>query len=687
MATDLSPDYIDTATAAELRGVTRRAIDLEARRNDWDTYIVDQPGGGRKQFIAVRHFPVAVQNEWAVRVAESHAANLPAAVAAEHDDWSDTAQDDREKALARWNIVRAWRTECAAARAAHRRIGDVETLFVNNLPASDLITLKVTGVSIQTVRRWDKTARNAGVTVYPALLADHRKGVVGRPPSSAKAMAAERWCRSFIQERGAVTLTAKYLWRVYRDKQPDHKCSLRWFQNMVRTAKLDLGGRALFAGKQSTAYKNSKPRIATRPDLLPGECWEVDGKTMNNLIISPTVVHPNPARRLLMRPTIVYFRDRASGFIPGFCLTPTENFQSLMCAWAQAVIRWGLPQKVISDGAGSFYNAWTATCDFAERKRVTKAVTRARDLLVTGYTGFFDQFGVTLHRSIPGNPQSKAIEPANKLFHDFEASHSIFTGRKKEERPEVFSATIQQLYRKFGDVVEDWAEYVAHLTAWIDLYNDTPRPELSTVDGEMLSPREYYIRFDHRKVTRAEVETNTLLRFPKTATVHSGVLDVGNIRYGHGEFRLFEGRTLYVYPDYNNIEHLRLGSAHGQLWETPAQMMIPSSRTDKKQFVAAIKQYRRLEKAQNAAYLKMHKPEDVGDAEMLPWRDGDLLGIEDGAAELIAAQERENEASKADAVAFTPEAVAKELSNHGKTDTDNEINDFQALLRSVDGVG
>ena len=241
---------------------------------------------------------------------------------------------------------------------------------------------------------------------------------------------------------------------------------------------------------------------------------------MNNLVYSPFYAHKNPSSRFLIRPTATIYRDVASGLILSCVLDASENQHVNITAWRTAITRYGIPDNVISDNAGSLNNPTTNTLWWMKKK--TPGGEQARMLHAEGWNGLYEEFGCVPHYTHHGNPMSKNIEPAMSLFDRFERHNSVWTGRNPGEREELFQMTNMKLIDTYGHIIMNWEDYQRNLMQFIEEYNNTPRDCLERMDGTKMTPLEAWNEYSHRKADPAMIETKLVLRFPRRATVRQG---------------------------------------------------------------------------------------------------------------------------------------------------------------------
>ncbi len=681
---DDSPEFIDIESAVTLEGVGRTAIVNRIQRNNWETVEKLSSSGSRKLYIPIRYFSPAVQAEWRRMQMERSCAGLPAVVVEEQKQFQALTQDQREKAIVRQKLVLAYREAVQWGKSKKFKVKQIDKKFVKEAPVEHhqlYATLGVDRISIQSIRNWDKKLRDSQDTVYPVCLADSRRQNSGRPAGEGKEI-LKREVQKIILERKYSKATD-----IYNELCANHPVmsySRRTVFDLVRRAKKDNYGYGFVRGNNSKTMRNTRARIIRLNDTYPGQIYEVDGKAMNNLVISPFYAHDNAAYRYILRPVAIVVRDVATGMIVACILDASENFHACLTAWRIAISRFGIPERVISDNAGSLNNKHTNTYDWANRKKNTKATQEARLLLAQGFTGIYDMFGAAPHFSIPGNPQSKNIEPANALFDAFEQTHSIWTGRNKDERDEIFGTmTNMAVLKKYKDQLMLWDDYQRELAAFIEQYNRTPREVLKNMSGDTISPLDYWNQFDHRRADIAEVDTRLVLRFPVKCTVRMGAIKVHNMFYRHPEFGYLDGQTVYAYYDERHIHHIRIGSIEGQLFDEPAERVLASSWTDKEKFIAAAKQCHRAVREQKIRYVEHHEElfEDIEKLEQFS-----QFNLEQRISVLLGDQSESQEDEKQ--MRFDMESVYQAIVKQEDTEKINEEgedNPFEEMSKIMNG--
>jgi putative transposase len=135
------------------------------------------------------------------------------------------------------------------------------------------------------------------------------------------------------------------------------------------------------------------------------------------------------------RPVMVGVQDLASGMLLGWRMAQTESWTSVRLAFADMVVRFGIPQEAWLDNGRAFASKWL-TGGMKTRYRFT-----IRD---DEPAGILTQLGVKVHWTTPYHGQSKPIERAWRDLCEEIAKHpecaGAYTGNSVTAKPENYGS-------------------------------------------------------------------------------------------------------------------------------------------------------------------------------------------------------------------------------------------------------
>ena len=439
--------------------------------------------------------------------------------------------------------------------------------------------LKVkTVLSIGTIYDWAKKV--AGDIQFPVSLIDGKRGNVGAKSKldqdvinkiSLLAIAPNKYKTSYIFNKMKTVQSID-------GKKFD--ISGRAIRNIVSKARKNDFAANLVEGK--TKFKDRvRTHVKRVNQALPNEIWESDGHVMNNWVISPFYDHAKPAVQLLVRPIVVLYYDLAGGVITGWRPCLAESTRVARNALKSGIMRFGMPEMLRLDNASSYKN--NANCpDEQAYKGAKKGRQEALKLIQEGKIGLYNELGIKYSFTRAYNPESKSIEPFwNFCLSDFEKSFFSYTGRNIEERPEHFkNKNLTVIFRQYGDKIPTWEEYWRLFGEHVERWNNTKRECLESIDGEILTPLEYYEmgKIDGQLPrTMSADKLERIMRDPyiEHVTVRRGEISVGGVRYSHPEFYSLNGEKIGFYFDEINLSEMTIYSTNGMKYTESAKAIPP----------------------------------------------------------------------------------------------------------------
>jgi len=511
----------------------------------------------------------------------------------------------RDAAYARLEIVKTWMDEKAKAKVAGHKVGELEKSFIRQLLHGQICysateTLKRNGeikLSIRSIYRWEKAWKD-NTSIYPINLVDKY--------SRTRADKDQQYVRTWIKMQAADPRNRSItdIVREANNNIPGFDMSYRTVARIVEATRKDRLLTAAITGP--TAYKNNaRPHIRRINDCQPGDKFEADGKTMNVLVMSPFWFHHDKSLRYIVRPVIVCWLDVATWMITGWATWLSESWHLVRTSFVDSMSKCGVPRVVTYDGGGSFHNIYTNPEWFAERKRDSAAVRKARELVAKGYKGFYEAFGVEKQvKTIPGNSESKQIEPAwGDIFADWEKRQFAYVGKNFMARPEWMRMTNLKLIKTYKDKIMTWDEYTNSIGEYINEWNNRPRPSLKRLDGSMASPVEAYMEFsDHIRKPAQEVVEHVCWH-PRKLNVNRDGVNLDGLLYHHPGFGVFLGQSVLVEYDERNRFQCSIATQNGEKMAVPAKLVIPGMHMDDEQSQKAMIDRAHYEKELKAVYL------------------------------------------------------------------------------------
>ncbi|OYT15204.1 MAG: hypothetical protein B7C24_14295 [Bacteroidetes bacterium 4572_77] len=606
-------EWVPVDQGVQLTLVSRRTIFNKINKGQIAAIKIPDPTCGQRTFIKISDLSPLAEMKWHEIQTKRLSEHLPAVIKKEKKKFEMGSQHDRDIAWARLSIIKSFYKVQEIAKKEGKRKSEADKLFLHKLEDREILKeemklLDLDRLGLSTVKRWIKQYNDSGNINFPVSLLPSKKGKVGRKRIKATEIRAR--IRTLASEDVNLPATIIYRMLLAEFDLDEETCPLRpsTVYSDVRKIRSDIFIMAGRKGKES--YKNMvKPHLHRLNDAEPGEIWESDGHRMNNACYNPFFYQEG--YKPLIRPILVAWFDIATGMITSWALGANESFHLMVTSFRQGLQDFGAPKKVRVDNGSGYRNAYTDVEYFAFRKTKTKTNSKktALELYQRGYRGFFQECGVEkVQFTIPGNSESKAIEPAWRYtLVEFEKTVSLFLGETAEKRPEKYRVSYKKLIKQFGDEILTWNEYVAALDRAINNYNNSKRKVLQSPSGE-LSPIEMYYQFPENinKLSIPEIEYQCRDMFPKPCTVSRGEIKIMGMYYRHPLLVDYLGRKVNVYYDERNLESVQVGTLDGEIWTTPAKRIIPSSQMNPEQFEKAIKANNHYQKEMIATYANIH---------------------------------------------------------------------------------
>jgi len=571
--------WIPLDRAEEISGISRSSLFRMIRNKELYSVVVADKLSKHKTLIDVSGFSREVQLKWKGEVLSSNT-QLSTVLESERSEFDFHPQEDKDRAWHKKTIVDEYlkyRDFAKASGDSLTQAGKQFEIKLNNreiLPAI-LKQLNVISLSIKTIKKWEKAWRDSGNNTYPVSLLENRKGSAGRPKAITKNI--EKKIKVLATNYRELTATGIY--RMLEEELAlsgeEMPIALRTLTLAVNKARKDKAAIALSKGKK--AYKdNIRPHVYRINNAMPNDLWESDGHHMNNLVLSPYYAHQKPQMRFLVKPILIIWYDIATGLIMGNILTLTENQNAIRTSLKKAIQQYGLPKEIRIDNGSGYKNVHHSPHVFAGRKKMTAPVKRAKEMIMKGDNGLYANLGIKYSFTIPGNAESKMIEPFwGFCVSMFEKAFPVWIGNKIENRHEELRLTNKRLIKKYSDQIPTWEQYSDLLDQYVNIWNNRKRSVLINGRGEQMSPLEAFSEQTVVIPSKEKLDATMTYKYPQLLMVDRGRINVGGILYSHPSFMALQGRKVAVYYDESNFKELVIGSEHGEVFSEPAKIIYP----------------------------------------------------------------------------------------------------------------
>ncbi len=570
--------WIPLDRASALSGLSERT--LYRRIESGELYSITVPDKLSKQraLIEVSGFSNEVVARWRAEVLANNN-DLASILHQEKKEFELHCKDDKDVAWARKSIIEEYYNYRKLAKASGTSLTTACKQFEIKLNNNELLPgilkrLGAVSVSIKTIKKWEKTWRDSGNNTYPVSLLDNKKGKVGRKSlvSSKLEKEIEYYATSYKD------FPASEIYRVLSESAAligeELPISVRTLTNLVNKIRSDKAKLALMKGKK-WEKDNLRPHVKRINNALPGQIVESDGHKLNNLVYSPFYAHKSEFK-YLVRPQLMVWYDVGTGFILDGTLTLSENRNVVRTSLRYAILKGGLPDEVRLDNGPAYKNADFVPLAYAGKKRLTPAVKRAKEMLSKGDKGLYANLGISCRFTIPGNPESKSIEPFwGFCVSMFEKIFPVWIGNNIQNRPDILKLTNAVLMKRYGKYIPTWEQYDELLQRFIQVWNNRKRGCLVNGRGETLSPQEAYSQVEHKTLPLEELERITKFAYPNPYMVSRGRINVNGILYWHPSFRALEGKNVNTYYDEKNIKEVTIGTEYGEIFQQPAMIVYP----------------------------------------------------------------------------------------------------------------
>lgn len=610
-----SIDWIPIDRAEELSGFSRSSLFRLIRNQELYSVVVADKLSKQKTLIEVSGFSREVQLKWKGEVLSSNSA-LSTVLQSEENEFNSHTQEDRDRAWHKKAVIDEYlkfRTLAKASGESLTKAGKQFEIKLNNreiLP-NVMKKLGIVSLSIKTIKKWEKSFRDSGNSTYPVSLLENRKGTAGRKKAITKKL--EKKIKALATNYRELPATGIY--RMIEEELSlsgqEMPIALRTLTLAVNKARKDKTAIAISKGKK--AYKdNIRPHVYRINNAMPNDLWESDGHHMNNLVLSPFYAHPKPQMRFLVKPILIVWYDIATGFIASHLLTLTENQNAVRNSLLKGGLKYGFPKEIRIDNGSAYKNINHTPHIWAGKARVNNQVKKAKEMILQGDNGLYANLGIKYNFTIPGNAESKMIEPFwGFCMSMFEKAFPVWIGNKIENRHEELRLTNKRLIKKYGKDIPTWEQYSDLLDQYVDIWNNRKRSVLVNGRGEQMTPWEAFSEEVVVIPSREKTEAIARWKYPQLLMVDRGRINVNGILYSHPSFMALQGRKVAVYYDESNLKEVVIGSEHGELFTEPAKIIYPGLQVGDD--MSAYIETKHREKIQKSIYLALENAADPQD--------------------------------------------------------------------------
>jgi hypothetical protein len=475
-------------------------------------------------------------------------------------------------------------------------------------------------LSIKVIAKWDKWFKDDGDTNdYPLSLVDERKGNSGRSRGIDKLSGVDGK-DMIVRDQGIDT--RKYIMKlaslreykaieiyrlaelIYLKQGHGFDLTLRQVRKIVSDVNKD--PYLIAHTRQNRAALDAVTTIVNRKnDAMPGDLWESDGHTMNNLVISPFYRHSNKSFRFLVRPVTVLWYDVATGCVVGWKMSIGENTNVVRTSLRAGISSFGVPRKVRLDRAGGYRNVFHCPREFALAKNQSATGSLAKKMIFEGDNGLYNNLGIEYSFTKPKNAKGKSIEGFwGFCVSRYEMRFPVWIGNKIENRPEVLKKPSQKVLKLYGEHIPTWEQYIELFGQYVDEWNRTPRDVLRSAGNEMMSPLEAYAEHEVESARyKSDVQLDRIMRDPYIlkARIRNQQIYVNGIFYSHPAFSSLEGGDIGYYYDEHCLSAVSICYLDGRAFVEKAKA-IPCGYQIDDDPVAIIDQKQR-EKDGRASYM------------------------------------------------------------------------------------
>jgi cytidine deaminase len=494
--------------------------------------------------------------------------------------WNKARTIDRERALAKFEIIRTYLMMKMEQKAKGINFSKTGESFVKNL-ANGLVcfeafkTLGCKQFKLATLQSWETKIRASSDMDSPVCMLENLR-YCGRK-SKIDAQLLNEIRKLAIDKRG---LTSQFIYEAL-----SYKCEMfdtiipvseRRIQALVCKFRKDVYGVSQSQGK--TAFRNKVKLHNVRiNDLIAGDLWESDGHECSFRVLSPFYAHWDIGKRFLIKPKIIAWFDVSTGAIVGYRACLTENKTAVRNSLMDAISIFGIPKQIRMDNGSAYTTVEHAPMPIYKKAqgKKTKTATQkiANQMIDNGDYGLYGNLGIEYHFTIPGNPESKAIEPAwSYVLGDFE---KWLGGQISICKEEYQGLETRVILSKHKDKFFSWESFCDLLDKYVTYYNTTPRYSNKTLTGERLSPLQAYKQADPIVPDILYLQTKMRDPYMEMRLVKNSFIEKNGIFYWHPAFASLIGEKIGIFYDEKTLQEITICNERGQIYPEKAIAINP----------------------------------------------------------------------------------------------------------------
>ncbi|MEI8389909.1 MAG: transposase [bacterium] len=534
--------WVDLKTAAEIKGITTRALRLALGRGKY-TSRESMTQGGKTSEILLSSLENKVQeiykNKYYSRIIEIEAQLMPISKPeiSELKFIPDTA---KTIALARLDLINEWNT----LRIKHKPKQKGDRLFLELYNSGEYLKTiyELLGkTSRGSLLRWNKLYTDyetwevlapqykySGFNDYKTILTEEQIGIFLKlllHPNQFNIGKAIKLTTHILEKRGFTDIPQAITFRRYAQYFKKHNCD-KWI--LMRE-----GEKAL----RDKIEPYLKRDIST---IKAGEILVADGHVLNFLVLNPFTGKP-------CRATLVGFLDWKSGYLAGYYIMLEENIQCIASALRMAIINLDMIPTIVYQDNGRAFKA--------------KYFTESADFTEAGFNGIYTNLGIKPVFAKPYNARAKVIERFFKEFQEeFEKLVPSYSGTSIETKPahlkrnekfhkEIYDKVNKGYIPKIEDVIK-------LIDCWLDYRHSQPCPNLK---GKTIKEA-----FDTREKQNVDIsKLDDLMMAYEVKTIHRNGIRFLNTDYYNDALYGLRERVMIRYSLFD-LTKIKIYSTKGE---------------------------------------------------------------------------------------------------------------------------
>jgi hypothetical protein len=500
---------VKTALIAKALGMSRKAVLERAKKEGWSRFR------GTGGFLwAERLLPLDVRaalGDSGLRLKEDGYVPIGAA-------YARAAEKERSAAELRGILIVEWKDS---------GLRKEDFVAAYNSGRTNPATFEKLGpVSLRTFYRWTRGFSQEGLDGvtprYGAASGGAGKSLTG----TEKALLERFWLKSSRP-------TVRQALRLLKENYPGSECT---YQTARRYLKSLPSALVDYHRLGKTAFTNK------HQPYMDQNIWQyksLDVVVSDHHCLDCVVMY----RGELVRPWVTTMQDYRSGMVLGWCPSVAPSSLSIIAAYYAAVIRCGIPRKLIFDNGKDYrseiLNGKTATA-------VTKTPEGWDEEKEVYVRGLFSLVGSDVSFTLPYNGKSKGRQERyyGTLKENFSKGIGSFIGGDTRERPEdteLYFRSINGMARR--NDVPSWETAANGLSAMIEYINNDMPSAGKGMDGKTRA--QVFAENLPADIRRADRETLRLaLSRGELRRVRNSMIRINNTPYYHEDLFQYSGRQV-----------------------------------------------------------------------------------------------------------------------------------------------